>query len=94
MKRRDLVLHHKVGHTALSVHRGPTKLVRGDILAEHRLHNTGPCEPKEGVLGLDNKATLAWEIGATASVKAKHTHDRGYHPTHLAERGKGLCVAL
>ena len=90
----NFVLDNKVGHAGVCVDLRPTQLIRRDVLAQHRFHNTGAGQTKERVAWLDDKAALARQIRAAPCVETKHAHNAGHHATDVSQRLKGLGVTV
>jgi len=74
----DLVLHDKISHAGLTVHRRAAQLIGRDVLTQHAFDDTGPCQTKKRIFGLDKEAPLTRQVTASTGVKAKHAHDAGH----------------
>jgi hypothetical protein len=93
-QRANFVADGEVYNTALPVYARAAELVRGHVLAQHRLHDPGTGQTEEGVGGLNHEAALSRQVRTAASVVTEHAHDARHHSADLAERGEHLGVAI
>ena len=70
------------------------ELLWRDVLTQHAFDDTGTCQTKKRIFGLDKEAPLTRQVTAPTGVKAKHAHDAGHDATDLSQRGKSVGIAI